>query len=89
MIRSSVNLGLRLARLLLQRTPASRERPQGAPVRPYALAIVARDDGGLFYLASHSVALPLMLLGGVLLPMEMPPGWLQAASRLNPVAHLV
>jgi ABC-2 type transport system permease protein len=35
------------------------------------------------------VALPLMLLGGVLLPMQMAPDWLYIASRFNPLAYLV
>ena len=55
----------------------------------YALAIVARKDTGLFYMVSQSVALPLMLLGGVLLPLDQGPGWLVIASRLNPLTYLV
>jgi len=55
----------------------------------YALAIVARHNTSLFYMVSQSVALPLMLLGGVLLPIENGPGWLYAASRFNPLSYLV
>ena len=55
----------------------------------YALAIASKHDGSLFYLVSHSVALPMMLLGGVLLPMTDAPGWLYAASRFNPLTYLV
>lgn len=55
----------------------------------YALAIASKHDGGLFYMVSHSVALPLMLLGGVLLPMELAPDWLYIASRFNPLTYLV
>ncbi|MDP4534741.1 ABC transporter permease [Alkalimonas collagenimarina] len=55
----------------------------------YALAIASKHDGGLFYMVSHSVALPLMLLGGVLLPMELAPDWLYMASRFNPLTYLV
>ncbi|MNT79491.1 ABC-2 type transporter [compost metagenome] len=55
----------------------------------YALAIASKHDGSLFYLVSHSVALPMMLLGGVLLPMTNAPGWLYAASRFNPLTYLV
>lgn len=61
----------------------------GVAALSYALAIVARRDGALFYMVSHSVALPLMLLGGVLLPMQMAPRWLFVASRANPLTHLV
>ena len=55
----------------------------------YALAIASKHDGGLFYMVSHSVALPLMLLGGVLLPMDLAPDWLYTASRFNPLTYLV
>jgi ABC-2 type transport system permease protein len=55
----------------------------------YALAIAAKDDTSMFYMVSQSVALPLMLLGGVLLPMEMAPDWLYAASRFNPLTYVV
>ena len=55
----------------------------------YALAIASKHDGSLFYLVSHSVALPMMLLGGVLLPMTNAPAWLYAASRSNPLTYLV
>lgn len=40
-------------------------------------------------MVSHSVALPLMLLGGVLLPMDLAPDWLYTASRFNPLTYLV
>lgn len=55
----------------------------------YALAIASKHDGSLFYLVSHSISLPLMLLGGVLLPMTNAPGWLYALSRFNPLTYLV
>ncbi|HVG57765.1 MAG TPA: ABC transporter permease [Hyalangium sp.] len=61
----------------------------GVAALSYALAIASKHDGSLFYLVSHSVSLPLMLLGGVLLPMEMAPRWLYVASRFNPLAYLV
>lgn len=61
----------------------------GVAALSYALAIVSRNDGSLFYLVSHSVSLPLMLLGGVLLPMQMAPDWLYIASRFNPLTWLV
>lgn len=61
----------------------------GVAALSYALAIASKNDGSLFYLVSHSVALPLMLLGGVLLPMQMAPDWLFIASRFNPLTWLV
>lgn len=61
----------------------------GVAALSYALAIASKHDGSLFYMVSHSVALPLMLLGGVLLPMNNAPAWLYAASRFNPLTYLV
>lgn len=61
----------------------------GVAALSYALAIASRRDGSLFYMVTHSVSLPLMLLGGVLLPMELAPRWLYVASRFNPLTYLV
>lgn len=61
----------------------------GVAALSYALAIATKDNVSLFYMVSHSVALPLMLLGGVLLPMEHAPSWLRTAARVNPLSYLV
>lgn len=61
----------------------------GVAALSYALAIASKHDGSLFYLVSHSISLPLMLLGGVLLPMQLAPDWLYLASRFNPLTYLV
>lgn len=61
----------------------------GIAAMSYALAIASKRDGSLFYLVTHSVTLPLMLLGGVLLPMDLAPRWLHLASRANPLTYLV
>ncbi|MGW9347548.1 ABC transporter permease [Nocardiopsis flavescens] len=37
----------------------------------------------------QTAVMPLMLLSGVLLPMELAPGWLYGLSRINPVAYVV
>jgi ABC-2 type transport system permease protein len=61
----------------------------GVAALSYALAIAAKNDTSLFYMVSQSVALPLMLLGGVLLPLDSGPGWLFIASRFNPLTYLI
>lgn len=61
----------------------------GVAALSYALAIASRHNTSMFYMVSQSVALPLMLLGGVLLPIENGPGWLYVASRFNPLTYLV
>lgn len=61
----------------------------GVAALSYALAIAAKNNTSLFYMVSQSVALPLMLLGGVLLPLEGGPDWLYTASRFNPLTYVV
>ena len=61
----------------------------GVAALSYALAIAAKNNTSLFYMVSQSVALPLMLLGGVLLPLEAGPGWLYVASRFNPLTYVI
>lgn len=39
--------------------------------------------------ALQAVIMPLILLSGVMLPMDLAPGWLYALSRINPVSHVV
>lgn len=54
----------------------------------YGLALVLKSEE-VFAPLLNSLMLPLMLLSGILLPMTMGPDWLQAASRVNPVSHIV
>ncbi|SJZ86180.1 ABC-2 type transport system permease protein [Marinactinospora thermotolerans DSM 45154] len=55
----------------------------------FVLAILSRPSGTLFYLVTQTVVFPLMLLSGVLLPLEAAPGWLRAVAALNPVTYVV
>ncbi|QFY05834.1 ABC transporter permease [Nonomuraea phyllanthi] len=55
----------------------------------FVLAIKSAPSGTLFYVVSQSVLFPLLLLSGVLLPMETAPGWLRVLGHLNPVTYLV
>lgn len=54
----------------------------------YVLAMVTRREDAFASLLS-SVTLPLMLLSGMLLPMSMAPGWLDAVSRCTPLRYVV
>jgi ABC-2 type transport system permease protein len=38
---------------------------------------------------TNGLAVPLLLLSGILLPMSLAPGWLEAISDANPVKHVV
>jgi len=37
----------------------------------------------------NAVVLPLVLLSGILLPMQLAPQWLYTLSRINPFSHVV
>ena len=54
----------------------------------YALALKVGSEDALGPLV-QAVALPLLLLSGVLLPMAMAPGWLQTIASFNPLYHAV
>ena len=55
----------------------------------FALALVAKDQQWLFWTVQQTLIFPLLLLAGVLLPLDGAPGWLQAASDLNPLTYVV
>jgi len=54
-----------------------------------ALAIVLRRQQETFWAVYQFLLFPLVLLSGVLLPVEDAPGWLASASRINPITYLV
>ena len=54
----------------------------------YTIALVAKTEDALAPIV-QGVALPLLLLSGILLPMELAPDWLQTLSNLNPLTHAV
>ncbi|SEG72734.1 ABC-2 type transport system permease protein [Nonomuraea solani] len=55
----------------------------------YVLAIKSAPSGTLFYVVSQSVLFPLLLLSGVLLPLETAPAWMRAVAQVNPVTYVV
>ncbi|MGR6912842.1 ABC transporter permease [[Actinomadura] parvosata] len=55
----------------------------------FVLAIKSAPGGTLFYVVSQSIMFPLLLLSGVLLPLETAPGWLRALGQVNPVTYIV
>lgn len=54
----------------------------------YAAALRLRNEDSLASVL-NSVAVPLLLLSGILLPMELAPAWLRALSAVNPLRHIV
>ncbi|SDG15394.1 ABC-2 type transport system permease protein [Sinosporangium album] len=55
----------------------------------FALAIASHPGGELFYSITQTIMFPLILLSGMLLPLDFGPGWLQALGAINPVTYIV
>ena len=54
----------------------------------YTMALVLKSEDALAP-AVNGMALPLLLLSGVMLPMTMAPDWLQTIAHFNPLYHAV
>lgn len=54
----------------------------------YALALTLKSEDAFAPLLNAFV-LPVLLLSGILLPMTLAPGWLQAISDVVPIKHVV
>ncbi len=54
----------------------------------YATALLLRSEDA-FGALTNVVALPMMLLSGIMLPMSLAPNWLRTLAAFNPVYHSV
>ncbi|GAA3742314.1 ABC-2 type transport system permease protein [Spinactinospora alkalitolerans] len=54
----------------------------------FVLAIKSQPGGTLFYVVTQMLMFPLLLLSGLLLPVDFGPAWLQVLAGLNPVSHI-
>jgi ABC-2 type transport system permease protein len=54
----------------------------------YTLALTLKTEDALAPLL-NAVGIPLMLLSGILLPLSLAPGWLQAVGDANPLSYAV
>ena len=54
----------------------------------YAGALILKSEDAFAPLI-NAIALPLLLLSGILLPMALAPDWLQFLSTINPLTHAV
>ena len=54
----------------------------------YAAALRLKSEDALAPLL-NGLAIPLLLLSGILLPMSLAPGWLRTLSDVNPLKHVV
>lgn len=55
----------------------------------YRLALAAKGKDWMFWAVQQTLLFPLLLLAGLLLPIDDGPGWLQALSNVNPLTYLV
>ncbi len=55
----------------------------------YTLAIISRRADWLFWIVTQTLTFPLLILSGLLLPLDNAPGWIQAVSRFNPLTYIV
>lgn len=61
----------------------------GVGALSYALAIAARKAEWIFWAVQQSLLFPLLILSGMMLPLETGPEWMQVVSRLNPLTYIV
>ena len=55
----------------------------------YALALAVKENQWAFWGVQQTLLFPLMLLAGILLPLTGAPGWLEVASKVNPLTYVV
>jgi ABC-2 type transport system permease protein len=60
----------------------------GISAASYAMGLILKDEDA-FAPFIQGVSLPLLLLSGILLPMSLAPAWLETASKINPLTHVV
>lgn len=55
----------------------------------YALALATKEHEWLFWGVQRSLIFPLLILSGVMLPLDGGPAWMRAVAFVNPVRHVV
>ncbi|GAB2834943.1 ABC transporter permease [Actinocorallia aurea] len=55
----------------------------------YTLALASRKKDWMFWAVQQSLIFPLMILSGMLLPLDDGPAWMRAAASVNPISHIV
>jgi ABC-2 type transport system permease protein len=55
----------------------------------YALALATRGQDWIFWTVQQTFLFPVLLLAGMLLPVEAGPGWLRTLSKANPLTYIV
>ncbi len=55
----------------------------------HALALASKNREWLFWGVQQSLLFPLLILSGMMLPLEAGPSWMQTAARFNPLTYMV
>lgn len=55
----------------------------------YTLALASKNTEWLFWTVQQTVLFPLLLLAGILLPVDDGPGWLRTMAQFNPLSYVV
>jgi ABC-2 type transport system permease protein len=55
----------------------------------YALAIAVKNQEWIYWMTQQTLLFPLLILSGMLLPLEIAPDWMRFISRLNPLTYVV
>lgn len=55
----------------------------------YALAVAVRKQDWMFWTVQQTFIFPMLILSGMLLPLEGAPGWMQRLADVNPLTYVV
>lgn len=55
----------------------------------YALAIATRNQQWVFWAVQQTLTFPLLILSGMMLPLDTGPQWMRVLSQFNPVTYVV
>lgn len=55
----------------------------------FSLALVSAGQDWIFWTVQQTVIFPLLLLAGVLLPLDGAPGWLATLADLDPLRYVI
>ena len=55
----------------------------------YALALASRKREWMFWAVQQALIFPLLILSGMMLPLESGPRWMQIAAGFNPLTYIV
>lgn len=61
----------------------------GLAALSYALAIAVRKQDWMFWAVQQTLLFPLVILSGMLLPLDGGPAWMQAVGRISPLTAIV